>query len=281
MESWIIVIIMLALGAIGLGIHGTVKAYKEAKRSQAAEAEREAEKMACLQRHRKEQQGYRQQMIVLGEQSIDSFESISNYLSLADKHLDQAEVDFADGAFAPFWDSIEKAANMLGCFDEGIRRLNDNLSHYIELTKKYEDTPPEFPVAHQSIAKLGLGTATATRMETIVRNAQRNFQFAMIYEQRKTNQLLVAGSITLEQALDQIAWHITTSMDSLITSSVGVMTSTLNESMSSIHSRMDDIAEMGTQHHRDLLKEASERTAREKKALEMLDDIQHGRRSLS
>jgi hypothetical protein len=56
------------------------------------------------------------------------------------------------------------------------------------------------------------------------------------------------------------------------------MTSTLDESMRAIHSRMGDIAETTTQHHKELSKEASERAAREKKVLEMLDNIQRGRR---
>ncbi len=270
--------IWLALGAIWLVIHLIVKAHKEEKRRRAAEAERKAEEAARLQRHREDQQGYRKQMIVLGEQSIGFFESMPKHLSFAEEHLDQAEVDFGDGAFAPFWDSIEKAANTLGRFDEGVRHINDNSSHYIELIKKYEDTPPEFPLARQSIAKLGVGTGTAQRMKAIVRNAQRNFQFATIYEQRKTNQILVAGFTNLAQALDQMAWHITASIDDL-TSSVDVMTSTLNESMRAIHSRMGDIAETTIQHHEELMKGTSEGAARERKALEMLDNIQRGRRS--
>lgn len=269
--------ITLALGAIGLVIYLIVKANEEGKRRQAAEAAREAEEKARLQRYREEQQGYRKQMIVFGEQSLGLFESMPKHLSAAEEDLDQAEVDFADGAFAPFWDSIEKAAKTLGRFDEGVRHINDNSSRYTELIKKYEDTPPEFPLARQSVAKLGVGTATAERMKAIVRNAQRNFQFATIYEQRKTNQILVAGFTNLAQALDRMTWQITASIDDLA-SSVDVMTSTLSESMRAVHSRMGDIAETTSQHHEELRKEASEGAARERKALEMLDNIQRGRR---
>lgn len=269
--------ITLALGAIGLVIYLIVKANEAEKRRQAAEAAREAEEKARLRRYREEQQGYRKQMIVFGEQSLGLFESMPKHLSAAEEDLDQAEVDFADGAFAPFWDSIEKAAKTLGRFDEGVRHINDNSSRYTELIKKYEDTPPEFPLARQSVAKLGVGTATAERMKAIVRNAQRNFQFATIYEQRKTNQILVAGFTNLAQALDRMTWQITASIDDLA-SSVDVMTSTLSESMRAVHSRMGDIAETTSRHHEELRKEASEGAARERKALEMLDNIQRGRK---
>ncbi len=203
---------------------------------------------------REAQQSYRKQMIVLREQSIGLFESMPTYLSCAEKYLDKAEVDFADGAFAPFWDSIENAAKMLGRFDEGVRHIKDNLSRYTETIRWYnkyklEDTPPQFPLARQSVTKLGVGTATAKRMEAMVRTAQRNFQFATIYEQRKTNQILVAGFTNLEQALDRMTRQITASIDDL----AGLVVEELRE-------------------------EASEGAARGRKALEMLDNIQHGRR---
>lgn len=154
--------------------------------------------------------------------------------------------------------------------DEGVHHIKDNSSRYTELIEKYEGTPPEFPLARESISKLGVGTATAERMQAIVRKAQRDFQFAMIYEQRKTNQILVAGFTNLAQALNDMTWRITASINDLATS-VNGMTSTLNESMQAIHSRMGDI-------HKELSKEASERASREKKALEMLDNIQRRRR---
>lgn len=270
----------LALGLIGLVIYVIYLRVKANKRRQAAEAARKAEEVARLQRHREEQQeqqGYRKQMIVLGEQSISLFESMPKHLSSAEKYLDQADVDFVDGAFAPFWDSIENAAKTLGRFDEGVHHIKDNSSRYAELIRKYEDTPPQFPLARQSVAKLGVGTATAERMKAIVRTAQRNFQFAAIYEQRKTNQILVAGFTNLAQALDRMTWQITASIDDLA-GSVDVMTSTLNQSMRAIHSRMGDIAERSSQHHDELMEEASEAAARERKALEMLDNIQRGRR---
>jgi hypothetical protein len=256
----------------------------EDARRHAAEAGEEARRRAAkaaegarLQRHREEQQRYRNQMIDLGEQSIVIFEAMPERLSSAEIWLDQAQDDFAEGAFAPFWDSIENATKWLAHFDEGVRHIKDNVSRYAEVIRKYENTPPQFTLAHQSVAKLGVGTATSERMKAIVRTAQRNFQFAMIYEQRKTTQILVAGFTNLAQALDRMTWQITASIDDLA-SSVDGMTSTLNESIRAIDSRMGDIAETTRQHRADLMKEASEGAARERKALEMLDNIQRRRR---
>lgn len=112
-----------------------------------------------------------------------------------------------------------------------------------------------------------------------MRTAQRNFQFAVIYEQRKTNQILVVGFTNLAQALDRMTWRIADSISELAISVDG-MTSTLNDSMHAIQLRVDDIAQSSAQRAKEASKEASERAAREKKVLDMLDNIQRGRKPL-
>jgi len=216
-------------------------------------------------------------MLSLGERSICLFELLPKHLCSAEQYLDQAEQDFADGAFAPFWDSIESAAKRLGGFDEDIRKIKTNSSRYIELITKYEDTPPQFPLEPQSITKLSVGMSTSERMKSIVRKAQRDFQFAVIYEQRKTNQILVAGFTNLAQALSQMTDQIMTSIDNLA-GSVDGMTSTLNESLRAIHTRMGDIGESSNARHKIFMERSSEAAARERTALGMLDNIQRGRR---
>lgn len=254
----------------------------------AAEAQQKAAEAARIQRHIDEQQWYWNEINRLCTQSLDLFESLPRHLSSAEKYLDQAETDFADGAFAPFWDSIENAAKELAQFVHVVGEINLQSSRYTELVNKYEGTPPKFPISRWTISKLGVGTETAERMKPIVRAAQRNFQFATIYEQRKTNQILLAGFTSLANALAQMTMQITARIDGLA-GSVDVMTATLNESMRATHRRIGEIAEMADQHrgelakmadqhHRQLMKDAAERAAREKKALEMLDNIQRGRR---
>jgi hypothetical protein len=235
------------------------------------------EEEARLQRYRTEQEGYLKEMVSLSKQSIDLFESMPQYLNNAERNLDQAEKDFNEGAFAPFWDSIETSANMLGRFNEGVRRINEHSSRYTELLGLFAGTHPRFPVALRSVSKLQVGTGTAQRMAVIVRNAQRNFQFATIYEQRKTNQILVSGFTNLAQALVQMTSRITSSIEEL-SNSVGFMTSTIEESARISHSRQEAILEATIQSREEFSEQATEQAQREERALEMLDNIQRGRR---
>ncbi len=259
-----------------------MKAAEAARRAkleaEAAElrAAREAERL----RHRQEQDAYRKKMLLLGEQSLGIFESIPKQLQTAELQLDQAEIDFSEGVFAPFWDSVESAANSLGRFDEGIRSIGTNSAQYTGLIKQYELEPPGFPLSAQTVAKLSAGSATAERMKAIVRNAQRDFHFATIYEQRKTNQLLVAGFTSLGQALEQMTWRIAASIGDLA-GSIDSMGSMLNDSVQAVDSRLLEMETTTVQHREALAIQDSERTEREEKAIEMLDNIQRRRKPYS
>lgn len=252
---------------------------EESKREQAAavlKAQRDAE---ALRRHN-EQTGYRDEMRRLGATSLDTFEAAPKHLEAAERSLDQAELDFAEGVFAPFWDSVERATTSLGRFDEGVRSISQSSVRYLGLTKLYESPPPHFPLSPDGVSKLSAATGTSERMKAIVRNAQRNFQFATIYEQRKTNQILVAGFTSLGQALEQMTWRITTSIDELATS-VDSMSSTLDASVRAVDARLGEMHAATARHHEAVLQHDKDRSAREISAVEMLDNIQRRRKPSS
>lgn len=264
--------ILLCILIFWIMINWIVKSDNQNKeRLEKAEKERQF-KEARFRYKQEKQEGYYKEMISLGGESINLFESLPKELEKAEKYLNLAEIDFSDGAFAPFWDSIEEATKSLSYFVKGTQLIEENSSKYTKLIGEYEDMSPQYPLSKQSIEKLGVSSTTAKRMESIVRSAQRDFQFATIYEQRKTNQILIAGFTNLADALKEMTWIINDSITDLA-ASVGETGLRINESMSKIQSQIDHISG-------DFTKEATEREKRERKALEMLDNIQRGRRPL-
>ena len=246
----------------------------EARRRRADEEARRANEA----QHRARQESCLRQMLALGEQSVKTFEELPKQLNLAESHLDQAEVEFRDSVFAPFWDQIERAAIALGYFNNGVQTIKENSLQYAKLTKEYADVHhPGFSLAPQSVAKLGISLTTANRMKSIVRKAQSNFQFATIYEQRKTNQILVAGFTNLAQALEHMTQRISDSIGDLA-NSVDAMALTLRDSTRSIHSQIGNLAQTNIRHQEQWMRESSDRAQREKEALRMLDNIQRGRK---
>lgn len=232
-----------------------------------------------IREHKVNQDKYLKEIVAICENSIVLFEQLPDKLEIAEELLHQAQFEFSEGAFAPFWDAIEKLAKTLGIFDEMVHNIEKNSSKYINLIKKYEKLPPKFPISKNSVGNLIIGTSTSERMKEIVRKAQRNFQFSTIYEQRKTNQILVAGFTNLAQALDRMTWQITTSINNLA-DSVGSMTETLNDSHNAIYSRLGDMEEASIKGNAEVVKLQSDLAAREKRALQMLDNIQHHRKPI-
>lgn len=258
-------------------LYAAVAEEEARKRQEAAEAERRARELAEQERYRKEQAALHQRMIDVGNLSLATFEKLPDHLRRAEQHLDRSQADFAERAFAPFWDCIEKTAKELGRFDELVRTIKTNVSTYVEVVSLYASEPPQFPLAPGSIEKLSVATSTATRMGKVVRTAQRDFQFATIYEQRKTNQILVAGFTNLAQALDRMTWQITASVEDL-TESVHAMTTRLDRSLGTIHSAVGELREQNRNDHAHHMQHAANAAERETRALEMLDNIQRGRR---
>ena len=195
-------------------------------------------------------------------------------------------VDFNDSAYVPFWESIEKAVTTLGSFDEGVNQIHELSHRYNELLQKYESVPPEFPLVPNFITKLDVQATVVNRLQSIVRKAQRDFQFATIYLQVKTNQILVAGFTNLGQAIDQMSFQITDSIEGLgdsvkdLCSLIYEMGSRLNSTMNSINTRAGDIVDTSRYQHAQQMEMSFKEATRIKKALERLDNIQRGRKPL-
>jgi hypothetical protein len=121
-------------------------------------------------------------------------------------------------------------------------------------------------------------------MKSIVRKSQGSYEFTMVYEQRKTNMILYTGFKNLAHALDQMTTHISASIGDL-TSSVETMSGAVNKSMRTIHESIDGIAQAEALHRKERSQKADEgaerdkeRAVREKKVVEMLDNIQRKRK---
>jgi hypothetical protein len=171
------------------------------------------------QRYREDQQRYREDQhrlalllsnLLAGAKTTAA--TLPELIQSAETLLDVAETEFEEGAFAPFWDAIEQAANALAEVSARISAIISNFTQYKAGTSKLDTTVPPFELA---IRTLPDPSHTANRMRTIVRRAQRDFHFATIYEQRKTNRILVAGFSSLGQAINDLGDSLAATMDRL------------------------------------------------------------------
>lgn len=262
---WVVV-----LAAIGV-VYLRFREVREDRR-QRDEAEAQARLLRSKQEYEKAQDVLHAELVSVCSQSVRMLELAAIQLRDAESFLDSAEDEFKEGAFSPFWDVIQKAIVCLGRFDEKVVSLENDISRYPELARRLQTTPPPFPVALDSIHALKVSVSTASRFKEVVRKAQCNFQFATIYEQRKTNEILLAGFQNLAEAIEGIGARIEASLSEL---------AQRIEDLSDTQERSADKLYQGIKNLNSTIDTAaSADAARQERALGMLDNIQRRRKPL-
>jgi hypothetical protein len=160
-----------------------------------------------------------QQLASLLAETQHDFMTIPELVPSADADLDRAERKFAEGAFIPFWDEIERATEKLAAYNDGVRRIIRNAKDYERDAATLAIRIPKFSLPE---GELPDARPVARRLSQIVEIAHRNINFTTVYnqrvqihEQRKTNQLLYAGFSSLGDAISSLGSVISSSLDDL------------------------------------------------------------------
>jgi len=177
--------------------------------------------------------------------------------------LDQAESEFAERAFAPFWDAVETAAKRLARVHEALHDIADKRTSYQAEASRVGSLPSTLAVEISSLPNI---IDIADRMDGIVRLAQKDFQFSTIFEQRKTNQLLVHGFGTLASALAEMRDRLEMSLSELGWT-LSDSTEVVRESSTKVVGKLDSVLEQGQS-------EAQTRRQHEAEEMEALKDIE-------
>lgn len=263
----------------------------EAQKNQAEEKRRERQNIILEEKYRQEsKQRLLRSLMNINTVSFNIFEELPNYLIRAEKLLDQAEIKFNETAFVPFWEDIEAATMQLKNYNDGIKNIIGNLRSRQDIIydgQSLKITPPPFSVKISSINALTSSNKTSGRLKAITKKAQSNFQFASIYQQYNTNKILLAGFHNLSDAIYNMGDAIQLSiMD------VSKQISTLNENFNKqnenflealdaikgVGQSIDNIGSSAEDAIKSYKKDLSNREIRERQILQMLDNIQRGRR---
>lgn len=126
----------------------------------------------------------------------------SEYLKNASGWLQIAGDEYAENAFDPFWTAIENAAVNIDAFNQTVNTLSSNTRNYYAHLEGRNHTFPVFPVRPESLPD---PRPVVKEFRRVVRMGQTNFQFANIWEHRKTREVLIAGFRTLGDAVNNLA----------------------------------------------------------------------------
>jgi len=211
-------------------------------------------------------------LAMIRDSSHSMFRSLDSLVNSAGDWLDVAEKELKERAFAPFWDALEHAANFLGAYHQSIGEIKTTSSKYEARRSRLTVSIPAFDVPETGMPD---ARPLASRLSNLGRAGQKDFQFATIYEQRKTNQLLYSGFGTLAAGLEKMQYAITDALEDL-SNSLGTRLDDILTVSKSHSEAFDKYSEAAKSHfdasatHYKALEEES------KKQSEMLDNIQRG-----
>lgn len=175
--------------------------------------QKEADLEFRKQKAKEEAEIYSNQLNNILDKSEEIVNKILPYFeSSANRSIEIAKVDFAENAMSPFWDKIEESSKSLALFKEAVDQLQVNGEIYSKiLEKRSHNFPIPFPIG----TDITISQELLQDYNFTVRKAQTKFEFANIWEHRKTQKILIAGFATLEQAINNMSDRIVSAIHEL------------------------------------------------------------------
>ncbi|SHT79112.1 Uncharacterised protein [Mycobacteroides abscessus subsp. abscessus] len=201
-------------------MRSTAKSLAEQEKAQAT-ADRQAEYLRSQEAFRLTQLEQERQFELRRIQSahddaIQLKQSIPALLQSVGANLNVADQEFQRGAFSPFWAAIEEATMHLGAIAEGLQKFEVLIAQHKEasaaVAARFNQQTPRFPVVLRDIYTVEDAQGLSQRMDTLVARAQTNYQFASIFEQRRTSAILIAGFQNLGSAISGMTARITSQL---------------------------------------------------------------------
>lgn len=190
----------------------------------AKKAEEERQKAAKdLERRVAEQTRLVDQLNRLPGQALAHYRSAAEWVESAVVYVNRAKGHFADSKYSPFWESIEHTYSCLASFQTDMRRISACADQYIELVNEIDLAPVQKSGRSISFERFPEGMALegldqdVQRVEqaaqATVDEAHSDFQFASIYEQRRTTTAVIEGFGSLSAAIQGMSASITSTIE--------------------------------------------------------------------
>lgn len=198
-------------------------------------AEREKQEQRDLVQAKKKQAV--DKLIENSRVAVRHFELMPTYLSDARQHAEMAKFYRADGAFSPFWASIEGAYISLNNYRQAadtVAFCSEKHFECVEEVIRSRVDPNQifdFPVTLHPQSVQAPAEALVNELDIEVYEAQKHEVFAQIWEQRRTTTAVIDGFNNLEDAVNR--------MGSSMSRSISSLSHTLESTQNNLRDRID------------------------------------------
>jgi hypothetical protein len=146
------------------------------------------------------------------QRSRDNAPKLAKYVDNASSWLAQAQREYADNAYGPFWDAVEQSAINLAAFRQTAEQLTRDSASYYQILSGRSHNFPVLPITSRALPD---PTAALIELQRTVRAGQTSEVFAIIWEHRKTREAVIAGFRNLGEAMSNLRFTVQGSVDEL------------------------------------------------------------------
>jgi hypothetical protein len=277
---------LLITGAVVCGAV-EVRAQRERERERlAAEEKRERERLAAeVAAAATERVNALARLAQLAAEAQAAARSLPIILGDAEITLDRAHDELRSLLPSPFWEAMEEVVVSLNAFQQALSVIEASRSAYLMQAAQLGSGVPEFTLG---VSVLPDPAATHSRLNRLYREAQALDRFPMVYEQRRTNAILITGFRSLGQAIERLGGRIVDEISSLAASLDCRLVNLESSLESSVTAAAEQSAALRAELQRShgvndailgqLRQDAEASSESERLALRMLDNIQRRRK---
>ena len=249
-------------------------ADERVQREKAEEARKEAEQ----QQREQARKGLEAQIGAAAREAVDSYARLPGWLKSAQDSRGEAERHFANGAFSPFWQSIEASYQDIGEYLKVVDRISTLSTQYVQQVRSYRQSYgssasfPPFPVNKDDVKLTRVASDFEQNLGKVVYEAQREPTFAMIWEQRRNTAVLIMGFQTLGQAIGGMRAELARGFGSL-QSAIEQSPAAVSASVSGLSSSVSQLSSSTSRASDAMMSQTRELTAKVSKANDSLGKI--------
>jgi Ca2+/Na+ antiporter len=167
---------------------------------------------------------------------------LSAQTKILEEKLAKIKFEFSDNALIPFWDEVENFMKELDQYQNTLSLLENNSKTYYRFLRATNNNfPTKFPIQ----TSIQVPTYLLTEFERIKREAFKKFEYANLWEQRKTQKILILGFTTLAEAIEN--------MNRSITNSVNNLTNVVQNGFENMTHELRELRELTIQQHSDFV----------------------------
>ncbi|MCA1004528.1 hypothetical protein LCL87_02245 [Rhodococcus hoagii] len=282
--NWFFLSVFMLAGGIAFSIAASQFRKSEARAaSEAAEREREEDRQRrAAEDYAKSQEDLLATVTRSNQSASQALDRLPVHLEEAANLLGQAEVDWEERVYNPFWASVEGCAVKLTDFEKDVELIHSLARQYQSAASAYDRPVPPFVVSSVSVDAMD---AYKKIYDTLAKNTRRalgDIEFASIYENWHGNRIMAAGFSDLRTAVNQMSINISSRISSLnaslgsMSQEIGSLAGAVNNQSAVLRGHVSAAASQNAE----LVRVAKQSVSHEKDIANRLWNIEHGHKPM-